>query len=211
MLSPARVWIALVVLYAVFFGWYTSFGGPLTPEEIERYMGIMAERSEDPARLEVWRAFMESDTGDDFVMYNAIDLRETPRAGEGVAPGETSAEVISRYTAPFMRAAVQRASHPIFYGWAAAGAVDLWGIEGAEDWTNAGLVRYRSRRDLMKQVEFISQLDTNIHDFKIAALEKTIAFPVDPWFHLGDPRLVLGLVFAVIGLAWHLRCARRAA
>ena len=124
MFTPARVWIALAALYALFFGWYTSFGGPLTPEEIEKYMGIIAERAEDPSRLEVWRAFMESDTGDDFVMVNALHLRDAPRAGEGVAPGETSAEVMSRYTEPFMRAAIPRASHPIFYGRAAAGAVD---------------------------------------------------------------------------------------
>jgi len=48
-----------------------------------------------------------------------------------------------------------------------------------------------------------------IHEFKIAAMSKTIAFPIDPWFHLGDPRFVLALSFGVIGLAWHLRSAKR--
>lgn len=208
MLSPVRVWIALAVLYALFAGWYTSFGGPLTPEEIEEYTAILRERAREPERLALWRAFMESDTGDDFVMLNAIELRATPQPVEGIAPGESSSEVLARYTTPFMKQAVKSAAHPVFFGIAAAGALDLWGIEGAESWTNGGLVRYRSRRDLMQQVVYLSENDTDIHAFKIAAMEKTVAFPLDPWFSLGDPRLVLALLFAVIGLAWHLRCAR---
>ena len=42
---------------------------------------------------------------------------------------------------------------------------------------------------------------TNIHDFKIAAIAKTIAYPLDPWFQLGDPRLVLALLLIIVGLA----------
>ncbi len=42
-----------------------------------------------------------------------------------------------------------------FFGWytSLGGALDLWGIEGAEQWSMGGLVRYRSRRDLMEQVK----------------------------------------------------------
>jgi len=61
----------------------------------------------------------------------------------------------------------------------------------------------------MEQALFASTLD--IHDYKIAAMEKTIAFPVDPWFQLGDPRLLLALVFLVIGLSVQLRSAMRRA
>ncbi len=52
--------------------------------------------------------------------------------------------------------------------------------------------------------------DTNIHHFKIAAMEKTIAYPLDPWFQLGDPRLVLGLLFLVLGLGMDHLIRRRA-
>ena len=37
-----------------------------------------------------------------------------------------------------------------------------------------------------------------IHNLKIAALEKTIAYPLDPWFHLGDPRVILAFVALVL-------------
>ena len=48
----------------------------------------------------------------------------------------------------------------------------------------------------------------NIHDFKIAAIEKTIAYPLDPWFQVGDPRLILALAFLVIGLSVELLSRR---
>ena len=45
------------------------------------------------------------------------------------------------------------------------------------------------------------------HEFKVAAMEKTIAFPLDPWFQLGDPRLVLALILGMIGFALSWRFA----
>ncbi len=208
MLTPARVWAVLAVLYAAFFGWYTSFGGPLTPDEIDHYMQVLTEGGGNPDQIARWKHFMETDTGDDFVMFNAIELRDSPLHVEGALPAETSSEVLARYTTPFMRDAVPDAAHPVLLGSAAADALDLWGIEGAEHWTMGGLVRYRSRRDLMEQA--VRARDADIHDFKIAAMAKTVAFPLDPWFQLGDPRLVLALTFTVIGLALHLRAARAA-
>ena len=191
------VWALLVIFYLTFFSWYTSFGGPLTAAEIERYLSVLEAGAVDPERLATWRAFMESDTGDDFAMLNVMDLRETPEQVEGVEPGDTTAQVLARYTGPFLGAALRSAAHPVVIGQAAAGALDLWGIEGAREWTGGGLVRYRSRRDLMEQAVFASTLD--IHRFKLAAMTKTIAFPIDPWFQLGDPRLLLALALGILG------------
>jgi hypothetical protein len=43
MSTPTRIWLALAVLYVVFFYWYRPFGGSLTDEEIARYTeGIAA-------------------------------------------------------------------------------------------------------------------------------------------------------------------------
>lgn len=65
-------------------------------------------------------------------------------------------------------------------------------------------MRYRSRRDFMDFVTDPRMPDA--HAFKVAAIKKTIVFPADPWFHLGDPRLVLGLLLTTIGfaLSWGL-------
>jgi hypothetical protein len=98
-----------------------------------------------------------------------------------------------------MRQAMLAAAHPVLIGFAANPAMDLWGIEGAEHWTMGGIVRYRSRRDLMEQVTAMSGI--GIHEFKKAAMLKTIAYPLDPWFHLGDPRILMALVVLSVGLA----------
>jgi hypothetical protein len=208
-MTPGRVWLVLGLLHATFFAWYTSFGGPLSQQEIDGYLALFTENGAEPERIAVFRHFMETDTGDDFAMFNSILMRDEPLQVEGVSPGESSDEVLARYTRPFLGRAFRSAAHPVLFGSAAARAVDHWGIEGAEAWSTGGIVRYRSRRDLMEQAAAIGP--DGIHEFKIAAMEKTIAFPLDPWFQLGDPRLVLALLLMNVGFAWHLRCATRAA
>ena len=89
-----RIWVVIAVIYAAFCYWYTSFGGPLSDEEIEQSLTRV----------------------------------------EGVRPGDTSQDVMSRYTEPFLGKALLRAAHPVMFGTAAAPSMDLWGIEGAERW-----------------------------------------------------------------------------
>ncbi len=93
----------------------------------------------------------------------------------------------------------KRACHPVFWGRAANTAMDLMNADGMETWSAAAGMRYRSRRDLLEiamNPEFAGR-----HEFKVASLAKTIAFPIDPWFQLGDPRLVLGMLLGLIGCA----------
>ncbi len=206
------IWLVLAALYAIFFGWYTSFGGPLTDAEIAQYLELFESREPVPppeavARL---RRFMEEDTGDDFVMVNVIDMYDTPLQIEGVEPGETSDEVLGRYMAYMTPALFARACHPVLFGQAANTAMDLMNAEGMEEWDQGAGMRYRSRRDLLEIAT--NPAFAGSHEFKIAAMRKTIAFPIDPWFQLGDPRLVLALLLACIGslLGWR-EALRRAA
>lgn len=131
-------------------------------------------------------------------MFNVIDMYETPLQVEGVEPGETSQEVLDKYMQYMMQALLARACHPVFYGTAAASALEMFGIDGARKWTTGAAMRYRSRRDMLEITT--SPAFAGSHEFKIAAIRKTFALPVDPWFRLGDPRFVLALVFLVIGL-----------
>ncbi|MEN8161295.1 MAG: hypothetical protein ABFS41_14580 [Myxococcota bacterium] len=203
------IWLVLLGIWGLFFGWYTSFGGPLTEEEIEHYLA-MVERQDHPPppeRVARMRKFLEEDTGDDFVMVNVIHMYDTPLPIEGVEPGESSDEVLAKYMAYMTPALFARACHPVIFGRAANTAMDLMNADGMEEWTTGAGMRYRSRRDLL-------EIATNpafggAHEFKVAAMAKTIAFPIDPWFQLGDPRLVLGLVLALIGCALSWREAAR--
>ncbi len=195
-------WLILLALYAAFFSWYTSFKGPLTDEEIVHYLALSAELNPNttPEETANLRKFMEDDTGDDFVMINIIDMYERPLQIEGVHPDESSEEVIAKYMEYMFPAMLSRASHPVFMGPnVASRPLDIMNAEGMEVWDSAGGVRYRSRRDLL-------DIGTNPafqgrHEFKVAALAKTIAFPLDPFNYLGDPRLVLGLLLGLIGCA----------
>ena len=201
------VWLVCGLVYVAFFSWYTSFGGPLTDEEIDSYLEAFANRAPAPSAddLASIRAFMEADTGDDFVMLNVIDMYDEPMQIDGVAPGETSADVLGKYMAYMYPALFARASHPVAFGTAANQAMDLMNAPGMESWTTGALMRYRSRRDLFEissNPEFQGS-----HEFKVAAMAKTIAFPLDPWFHFGDPRILLALALGVIGLglAWRFK------
>ncbi len=209
MTSTRWIWLVCGVMYVVFFGWYTSFGGPLTESEIDHYLGRFTDRepAPPPEALANLRRFMEEDTGDDFVMMNVIDMYERPQQIEGVGPDDTSDEVLGRYMADMYPALFARASHPVLFGTAANTAMDLMNAPGMEDWSTGAAMRYRSRRDML-------DIATNpafqgSHEFKVAAMAKTIAFPLDPWFHFGDPRILLALLLALIGCALSWRFASR--
>jgi len=207
MIRPRTAWLALLIAWLAFFGWYTSFEGPLTDEEIATVMRFAEASDAAPEDIAKMRQFLESDTGDDFVMVNIIEMNDPPPQMEGVPEDATAQDLMDRYMEHMYPELFARASHPVLFGQATAPALDIWGIEGAERWTTAGLMRYRSRRDMLEiagNPEFQGP-----HEFKIAAMNKTIAFPADPWFHAGDPRLLLALLLIIVGLANSLHWAKR--
>ena len=193
------MWLFLGFLYAAFFSWYTSFGGPLSQKEMDHYYemfeaGASDGSTEQRARL---RKFMEEDSGDDFVMINVIDMYEEPMQITGVLTSDTSETVLDKYMEYMYPALFSRASHPVLFGQAANEAMDLMNAPDMEHWTTGAAMRYRSRRDMLEIAS--NPAFRGAHDFKVAAMEKTIAFPIDPWFHLGDPRLLLALLLGLIG------------
>ena len=151
---------------------------------------------------------MEEDTGDDFVMINVVHLYDTPLQIDGVAPDDTTDDVLAKYMEYMFPAMLSRASHPVFQGPAVSPAMDIMNAKGMEVWSAGAGVRYRSRRDLLDIAT--NPVFAGRHEFKVAAMVKTIAFPVDPFIYLGDPRLVLALLLVLIGcgLSW-LFAARR--
>ena len=73
-----KAWALLLGIYGVFVYWYTSFQGPLSEAEIETYLAALREAGGNDERLALWRAFMESDTGDDFVVRNFLQRGMAP-------------------------------------------------------------------------------------------------------------------------------------
>lgn len=186
-------WLVSGLLYLAFFAWYTPLGGPLSEAETHAYIQKFRAASPAPSEESVGRLrrFMQEDTGGHFVMVNLIHLYDRPLPAEGVKEGESSQEVLNKYMAYMYPALFLRASHPVLYGDLAADAMELKDAEGMERWTFSAAMRYRSRRDIVDIIT--NPAFSGAHAFKIAAMQKTIAVPLDPWFHPGDPRLLLAL------------------
>ena len=189
-------WI-LIGIYAFFWLWYTPLGGPLTANEIDQYVATLEARNADEAAIEQLRAFAANDDGGSFIMVNALDLKDAIEPPAGMPADSTADDVMGVYMEHMFPALFARASHPVVAGDAIFTAMDIVGIEGAESWDGAGLVRYRSKRDLLEIAS--NPAFGEKHDYKVAALEKTIAFPITTQVNLGDPRLILGLL-TVIGV-----------
>lgn len=189
-----RLWVWLVpfLFYGVFWLWYTPLSGPMTQSEVEEIIATLEQRSAGPERIERFRTFFEADDGRSFIMVNILDLAGDPAELPATGPGASANDLMAHYMEYMWPALFSRASHPVFSGGSISSVMDVHGIEGAERWDSAALMRYRSRRDMWEISSHPSFGDR--HDYKIAALEKTIAFPVAPQLFLGDPRLILFLV-----------------
>ena len=198
MTSRRKLWLGSIVLYALFFSWYTDFGGPLTEAEIQAYIAKTANLNlgGDPLSRGALLEFMRNDTGGQFLMFNAVDLAKNPPQMEGAPPDADGQTLIDLYMEHMIPALLSRASHPVAVGKSVADSLDLLGIEGAQSWSHGAIMRYRSRRtliDIIGNPEFYSR-----HDFKLAGLEKTIAYPIEPRIYVGDLRLLVGLFMLAI-------------
>ena len=209
-----KIWISLLVIYAGFFLWYTDIGGKLDKEEIEFFLEKLEENasanSADPetynSQKNLIKRFMEEDTGRQFLMVNNIDMDDDPEDVEGAEPGESAERLLDRYMEHMYAQLLKRACHPVFAGNAVHPSMDLVGIEGAEIWDRAALMRYKSRRAFMEVVTHPNM--GSKHAFKVAAMEKTIAYPVETVLYLGDPRFLLALILIILGLFLQNRVKR---
>ena len=215
MSKSLKNWFILIFIYCTFFVWYTDLGGKLDSEEIATYLVKMQDNREavgfsSPAEKEkakeqgaIIEEFMREDSGRQFFVVNNIDMSENPQDVEGAQPGEDADQLMGRYMEHMYAELFKRASHPVFLGNVVSQAIDIVGMENAESWDSAALMRYKSRRAFMEIVSNRKMLGK--HEFKIAALNKTIAYPVETVVYLSDPRLLLGLILIIIGLIIQLR------
>ena len=194
----ALLWLLPAVLYGAFWAWYTDLRGPLTATEIDDFVGRMGAAGASGERIARLRQFMEEDTGSQFLMVNLLDMADAPPAVPGAPPDATADDLMDHYMEHMYPALFSRACHPAFLGRVVFDAMDLAGVEGVERWQSAALMRYRSRRDLVEIA--MNPVFDERHAYKLAALDKTIAFPVEPVIYPGDLRLLLALLL-IAGVA----------
>jgi hypothetical protein len=186
---PGLIWIGFTL-------WYTDLGGPLSEDEVAEAISYLESREMEPRRIQEFRTFFENDTGRQFLMVNNIDINDAPRRMEGFGPEATSQDYLDHYMEHMYRELFARASHPIFYANGLGLNADVSGIDGADGWDTAALFRYRSRRTFMEIIT--NPAIGPRHEFKITAMTKTIAYPVETVLYLSDPRFLLFLIFGFL-------------
>ncbi len=190
------LWGIPALFYVIFSFWYTNIGGPLTEDEISYYLEQLEASGGDEEQLTRMKEFMESDNGNQFLMLNNIDMAENPPDVEGAEPGESAQQLLGRYMEYMYPALFKRACHPVYAGRAVFRSMDIVGIENAEEWDQAALMRYRSRRDLLEIAG--NPVFQGRHEFKVAALTKTIAYPLENILYFSDPRFLLAIILLAV-------------
>ena len=191
-------WGIPICIWLLFTYWYTDFGGPLSEAEVAEGIALLAAENYDAERLADIEAFLRRDTGRQFLMVNNIDMNETPPEMPGFGPDATASALIDHYMEHMYKELLKRACHPIFFGNGLGIVVDLDGVDGpaASGWDSAALFRYRSRRSLLEVITHPQMQER--HDYKLAAMTKTIAYPVEPRLYVSDLRFILFLALGLV-------------
>tara|TARA_X000000950_G_scaffold289173_1_gene410450 strand:+ start:5828 stop:6526 length:699 start_codon:yes stop_codon:yes gene_type:complete len=190
----AKTWLWSItgIVYAFFVIWYTDFGGPLTPEEIAYYEQRLVQSGASAEERERIGRFMREDDGSQFIMVNLLDLSDAPPTLAATGADAPASALLAHYMEHMYPALLSRASHPVFAGAAVFSLLDVAGIQGADHWDQAALMRYRSRRDLMAIAS--DPAFNGRHEYKLAALTKTLAFPVNTTLYFHDLRVMMMLI-----------------
>jgi hypothetical protein len=211
MRQTTKLWLPSLAVYGLFVLWYTDFSGPLNDEEVDHFVATLMAHNSAPETITYIERFLRNDTGRQFLMLNNLDMADNPSDVEGAQPGESAEQLMNRYMEHMYPELLKRASHPVIFGQAIYSTLDMTGIENTTEmktWTDGALFRYRSRRTFM---EIVANPELKgRHEFKLAALNKTIASPIETSIYLGDLRLLIGLILlSLTALLDNFRLARR--
>ena len=182
------IWIVTVVLYAMFWLWYSGVKGKLSQAEMEYYMQQFESKGIDADKRANLRHFFEKDDGREWFMINLLELKP---------PKRDSAKLLQRYTKTFMAGMFKRAGHPFFVAIAVAKNIENLNCDDADNWSSTGIVRYRSRRDFAETL--LDTFGSDHHADKLASLTKTLAFPATANLLMGSPRVLVAMSLLLIG------------
>ena len=171
-----KIWILVPILYGVFSLWYFNWSGPVTPDEIEKFMEAFnkAEGSQHTDEA-VFRRFLEQDDGGEFVMLNHVQLHDGNIAHPVSGEKMTASKLVGEYFGPFAISLLKRGGHPVFQARTAGGNIDSWNADNNVAFGVTAMMRYKSRRDLVELV--VDPAFADAHVYKLAAIDRTISYP----------------------------------
>jgi hypothetical protein len=193
------IWVATLLVYLAFRLWYDGLRKPLTAEEVEEYTRLFEQHAGagDEVDLAVMRKFLEEDDGKEFIMMNLLQYNPSPMKHPDTGQDAQADSILQEYFRPFMGRVIRRAGHPVIAGRAVGGYLDAWNTPPDPGWHGAGLIRYRSRRDII-ELSLASAKFQDLHKYKLAALKQTIAFPTQTQMGLyASPRVTVAMALAL--------------
>jgi len=193
------IWVITLLVYLAFRLWYDGLRKPLTAEEVEKYTRLFEQHAGagDEVDLAVMRKFLEEDDGKEFIMMNLLQYNPSPMKHPDTGQDAQADSILQEYFRPFMGRVIRRAGHPVIAGRAVGGYLDAWNTPPDPGWHGAGLIRYRSRRDII-ELSLASAKFQDLHKYKLAALKQTIAFPTQTQMGLyASPRVTVAMALAL--------------
>ena len=181
------IWIIALSLYALFWLWYCGVKGRLSKHEVEIFISSFEAKGLSERALSNIREFLEQDDGREFFMVNLLEIK---------SPKRESQQLLMGYFKKFMSGMIPRGGHPLFLAKAAAKNIENLNCEHADNWSSAGIIRYRGRRDFAQIV--LKTFGSEHHADKLLSMEKTLAFPSTTTLLVGSPKVIVALA---LGLA----------
>ena len=198
--------VGFTLSYMIFLSWYGGRGKPLSPAEVDSLLAEIKQRAgkqsqqEEPLLLQQFHQLTTDDDGREFYMVNLLKFRQKALYPEGSLFGNDPMAANDRYNRAIVPLLLKHGGHPIFLGKVQGRFIHF---DSADDWDQVGIVRYRSRRDMLKMAVEIAGLGVDVH--KWAALEKTHVFPVKPMVNLFLIRVMAGMaLFCLLMLIYVL-------
>jgi hypothetical protein len=200
------LFIVFPLLYIAFLLWYGGRGKPLTGEEteallaeIQKRAGKQAQAGEKSPMLDQFRELAKSDDGREYYMVNMLKFRKKAYYPEGIFLGDDPLAANDHYNRAIIPLLLKHGGHPVFDSLVQGRFIHP---EAGEDWDHVSMVRYRSRRDMLKMAAEIAGKGVDVH--KWAALEKTQVFPVKLLFNLNLIRIMVAVVLFAVAMLIHL-------
>jgi uncharacterized protein (DUF952 family) len=198
--------VIFILLYIAFLFWYGGRGKPLSQAEVDALLLEMQRRAGKQVQVEAespilqqFRELIKSDDGREYYMVNLLKFRKKAIYPAGSPYGDDPLAANDRYNRAVIPLLLKHGGHPVFDSLVQGRFIHP---EAGEDWDHVAMVRYRSRRDMLKMAVEIAGLGVDVH--KWASLEKTQVFPVKPLFNPNLIRVMVAIILFAVAILIHL-------
>ena len=184
--------IFFVVTSLVFLIWYGGKSKPLLEKEIDELVGKLKGKhsvTEESKIIKELRTLCESDDGKSFYMVNLMKFNTKYNEDLQMTPMEAH----KKYSKGIVKELLKRAGHPVMMTKVTGSFI----TESDSEWDDIGIIRYRSRRDMLKMI--INFSDPELNKYKWAALKKTDVIPTKLAMHLPFVRIIVLSILLGIG------------